>query len=334
MRSRLASGVLLLAAIFIVGTVGYRLIEGAPWWDAFYMTVITLTTVGYEEVFPLSRAGEVFTVALILVGLGILLFLVTEIGRFVLEGEIRDALGRVRRTRMIEKLSGHEVVCGWGRMGQSVVDEMAKSERAFVVVERDPEKARRLRESGRMVVVGDATSDETLRAAGVTRARGLVACLNDDVHNLYLTLTARSMNPALFIVARAGEVGAEERLRRAGADRVVNPYHLGGVRLAHLLAKPAVVDFLDFSVTPGGEELDLEQVLLTPEGPLAGKTLAETGLRKRWGVAVVAVKRGEQILPNPDPDFGLEAGDLLVVLGSRERVEAFERGIAAAPYVE
>ena len=324
MKSRLAPGLSLLAGLFLVGTVGYRLIEGASWWDSFFMTVITLTTVGYEEVFPLSRTGELFTVGLLLVGLGILLFLVTEIGRTVLEGELQQAFGRARRSRMIERLTGHEVVCGWGRMGHAVVEELRRGGRPFVVIENNPDKVRRLQEARIAVLEADATSEEALRAAGVGRARGLVACLNDDAHNVYVTLTARSVNPNIFIVARAGEPGAADRLQRAGANRVVNPYHLGGVRLAHLLVKPAVVDFLDISGTPGGEELDLEQVLLTPQGPLTGKSLAETGLRRQWGIAVVAVKRNAQLLPNPEPDFVLAADDVLVVLGRKDKVEAFE----------
>lgn len=329
MRSRLAPGVLLLAGLFLAGTVGYRFVEDASWWDAFYMTVITLTTVGYEEVFPLSRTGEFFTVGLLLVGLGILLFLVTEIGRAVLEGELQQAFGRARRSRMIERLKGHEIVCGWGRMGHSVVQELRRGQRPFVVIEKNPDKARRLREDGIYVVEADATSEAALLSAGVDRARGLVACLNDDAHNVYVTLTARSLKSDIFIVARAGEPGAEERLQRAGANRVVNPYFLGGVRIAHLLVKPAVVDFLDISRTPGGEELDLEQVLLTPDGPLTGKTLSEASLRRQWGIAVVAVKRDAALLPNPEPDFSLRAGDVLVVLGRKDKVEAFEDFVGA-----
>ncbi len=325
MRARLIRAAALLAAIFATGTVGYHLIERAGWWDAFYRSVLVLTTVGYGEGPPLSRAGEVFTVALLLGGLGVLFYVLTEIGRAVLEGELQERFGKARRSRMIGSLSGHEIVCGWGRMGKAVVEELTRGRRAVVVVERNADKVRRLIELEVPVVAGDATSEATLRDAGVARARGLVACLNDDAHNVFTVLTARSLNPDLFIVARAGEEGAEERIVRAGANRVVNPYQHGGARLAHVLVKPTVVDFLDFSMgardIPG---LELEQVRLAPGSPLVGQTLAEADLRRRCGVGVVAVQRGARLLPNPEPNLALEETDVLVVLGARVHLEEFE----------
>lgn len=329
MRIRLRTGLGVLVGVLLAGTVGYVAIEGAPWWDAFYMTAITVTTVGYREVFPLSTAGQAFTVALLLVGLGTLLFLLTEVSRHVIEGELRSALGRARRTRMIEKLSGHEIVCGWGRMGQAVVEALVAGRRPLVVIEKNPDKVRRLLGQGLNVVEADATSEEALRSAGVERARGLVACLNDDAHNVYVTLTARWLNPKLFIVARVAEMGAEDRLRRAGADRVVNPYALGGTRLAHLLVKPAVVDFLDVSAAPDAAQLELEEVRLGGADALSGRTLAQADLRRRFGIAVVAVKRGVDLLPNPEPGFAFAAGDVLVVLGRRDQVTALEGSLAS-----
>lgn len=331
MRPRLTTSALLIAVVFLGGTLGYRLIEDAGWWDAFYMTAITLTTVGYREVFPLSRAGEVFTVVLLLAGLGLILLVATEVARVVLAGELRRAFGQARRSRMIEKLSGHEIVCGWGRMGRAVVDELRRGAGSFVVIERNPEKVRALQETGVSVLAGDATSESLLRAAGIERARGLVACLNDDAHNVYTVLTARSLNPGLFIVARATEDGAESRILKAGANRVVNPYHLGGLRLAHLLLKPAVVDFLEFSLGPAGNELQLEQAVLSPASPAAGRTLTELDLRHRWGVAVAAVRRGESLFPNPEPTLRLEAGDTLVLLGTRAQLESIEPMVTAGP---
>ena len=331
MRSRLLSSALLLAGIVVAGTLGYHLIERAPWWAAFYMTVITLTTVGYGEVFPLSRAGEAFTVALLLAGLGVILVALTEVARSVVEGEVRHLLGRVRRSRMLDRISEHDIVCGWGRMGKAAVAELRRHRRPVAVIERNPEKVRALEELEIPVVAGDATSDAVLRLAGIERARGLVACLNDDAHNVYTVLVARSLNPRLFIVARAGEEGAEARIRHAGADRAVNPYQHGGERLAHLLTKPTVVDFLDFSLAqPGERQLQLEQVALTGASTLAGATLAAVDLRRRCGVGVVAVQRGAGLFPNPEPDFRLEEGDVLVVLGTPEQLDGFE-SIACTP---
>src|SRR5262245_52544619 len=211
MPKRLATSGLLLAGIFVGGTVGYHLLEGAAWWDSFYMTVITLTTVGYREVFPMSRTGEAFTALLLLSGLGLFLLLATDIARTVVEGEIRQVFGRARRSRMIEKMSGHDVVCGWGRMGRAVVDELRRGGRTVVVVERNPERIARLQEAGIPVVEGDTTSEQALHAARVETAHGLVSCVNDDAHNVYTVLTARSINPKLFIVARATEEGSENR---------------------------------------------------------------------------------------------------------------------------
>jgi voltage-gated potassium channel len=209
-------------------------------------------------------------------------------------------------------------------MGQSVVVELLRSGRPLVVIERNPEKVRRLIAAGIPMVDGDGTSEEVLRAAGVVRARGLVACLNDDAHNIYTVLTARSLNPKIFVVARAGEESAEERMRRAGADRVVNPYHLGGVRLAHMLSKPAVVDFLDVSLPAAGTSLELEQVRLVRGSPLVGTTIAESDIRRQWGVGIVAVRRATDFFPNPDPDFRFQVDDVLVVLGSRAGLERLE----------
>ena len=331
MRTRLGRSAALLAAIFVAGTLGYRLTEGVPWWDAFYMTVLALTTVGFNSISTLSRAGQVLTVALLFGGLGLILLVATEVGRSVIEGELREAFGQARRSRMIERMTRHEIVCGWGRMGLAVVEELRRAGRSVVVVEAKAEKAQRLRELGIPVVAGDATAEETLRAAGVDRARGLVACLNDDAHNVYTVLTARSLNPGLFIVARAGEEGAETRLQRAGADRVVNPYRHGGARLAQLVVKPTVVDFLDFSLGAGKVAgLELEQVLISATSPLVGTTLAEADLRRRCGVGVVAVQRDDALLPNPEPNLALREGDVMVVLGVRSHLEEFEATVCAA----
>lgn len=313
-----------MVAIFLGGTAGYRLIEGAPWFDAFYMTAITLTTVGYREVFPLSRAGELFTVLLLIGGLGMFLLLATEVARTVVEGEFRQVFGRARRSRMIEKMSGHDVVCGWGRMGRAVVDELRRGGRQVVVIDRNAERIARLRELNIPVVEGDTTSEATLRAARIESAHGLVSCVNDDAHNVYTVLTARSLNAKLFIVARATEETAAHRIRQAGADRVVNPYELGGVRLAHLLAKPAIVSFFDASLGKH-DEPQFDQVSLGAASPVAGRSMLEANVRKRWGIGIVALQRGGAVTANPAPEMTLQAGDVLVVFGQRHDIQVFER---------
>lgn len=318
-----------MLGIFVAGTVGYRLIEAAGWWDAFYMTAITLTTVGYREVFPLSRAGELFTVVLLVGGLGMFLVLATDVARTVVEGEFRQVFGRARRSRMIEHLSDHDIVCGWGRMGRAVVEELRRGGHAVVVVERNPDRVARLQEAGIPVVEGDTTSDIALRAARIEQATGLVSCVNDDAHNVYTVLTARALNPSLFIVARATEESAEQRIRQAGADRVVNPYQLGGTRLAHLLAKPAIVSFFDASLGKR-DEPQFDQVSVTSRSQLAGKTLLEANIRKRWGIGIVALQRGDDVTANPTPEMAIAAGDVLVVFGQRHQIQAFERECSGA----
>ncbi len=330
MQRRLTYGVSFLLAVLASGTLGYHFIEGASLWDAFYMTVITITTVGYREVFPLSLAGQVFTVLLLVAGLGLIFVVATEIGRSMLEGEIRRVLGRMRRSRILDRVRDHEVVCGYGRMGRAVVEALRQAGRPFVVVEKNLEKVASLDEMGVAVVRGDATQEEVLVAAGVPRARGLVACLADDAHNVYTVLTARSLNPGLFIVARASEDGAEQRLLRAGANRVVNPYRLGGLRLAHVLTKPAVVDFLELSLGPRGQGLELEEAAIEEESPLVGKSLQELDLRRKFHIGVVAVQRGQEFVPNPEASFRLTAGDVLVVIGAKESLEAFEKTLLGA----
>ena len=217
---------------------------------------------------------------------------------------------------MIERMSGHEIVCGYGRMGRAVVSELVADGRRVALT-------RELAEQGYTVVTGDATLEATLRAANVEHARGLVSCLTDDAHNVYAVLTARTLNADLFIAARATEEGAERRILQAGATRVVNPYQLAGTWLAHLVVKPAIVNFFDTSV--GGTSLRLDQTSLCSGSPLVGQTLTEATIRERWGVSVVAVQRGTEVVSNPPADFRLEAEDVIVVFGSRPQLAAFYR---------
>ena len=224
---------------------------------------------------------------------------------------------------MIERMSKHEIVCGYGRMGRSVVEELQRAGREVVVVERNADRVRGLQEAGVPVVSGDGTSEATLLLANIARARGLVSCLNDDAHNVYTVLTARSLNPDVFIVARATEEGAERRILHAGANRVVNPYHLGGTRIAHLVVKPAIVSFFDASLD--GTDLQLDQTSVGATSPLNGHTLAQADVRGRWGLNIVAVQRKHEVHPSPEPNFTLLAGDVLVVFGRRDQISNFEQ---------
>ena len=321
-RSPLFRAQLFVGAVFATGTIGYRVLEGAAWWDAFFMTVITVTTVGYEQEVPLSRGGEIFTTVLLFGGLGVLLFVATEISRWVVEGELHEVLGRVRRSRMIERMSNHEIVCGYGRMGRAVVNELHRAARDVVVVDRHPDRVRELQESGIPVITGDATSEATLKSVSIQQAKGLVACLNDDAHNVYTVLTARTLNPELFIVARATEEGAERRILAAGADRVVNPYSLGGTRLAHFVVKPAIVNFFDASLDR--TDLQLDQTSLSAGSGLLGRTLEDSDIRRNWGLDVVAVQRGGHVMANLTSELVFQVEDVLVLFGRRDQLDRFE----------
>jgi voltage-gated potassium channel len=317
--------VALSLAILGVGTVGYMVIEGQSALNAFYMTTITVTTVGFREAFPLSPEGQAFTILLAFAGIGVILVIASQFARAMLDTDIRRIIGIRRDLSMIKKLSKHIVVLGYGRMGQAVVEVLRERGVSFAVVDRDPERCRSLEEEHEPVVSGDATQEDVLRAIGVDRASTLITCLADDAHNVYSILLARQLNPDLTVIARAVEDGAEDRLRLAGADRVLNPYKNGGTLLAITAIKPTVTDFLNASLAGSSMELELAEVVVHPSSDLAGKTLAGAGVRQRFGIIVVALKRGEKSTFNPGPDERIEAGDVLVALGPIQALERIEQ---------
>jgi voltage-gated potassium channel len=312
-------------SVLAVGTVGYMEIEDVGVMNAFYMTTITVTTVGFREAFPLSPAGQAFTILLAFGGVGVILVIASEFARAMLDTDIRRMIGIRRDLTMIKKLSNHIVVLGYGRMGQAVIEVLRDRGVEFAVVDLDPERCHELEEEHLPVVRGDATQEEVLLAARVDRASTLITCLADDAHNVYAILLARQLNPDITLIARAVEDGAEERLRLAGADRVLNPYRVGGMRLAITALKPTVTDFIDASLSGSSMELELAEVVVHPSSDLAGKTLAGAGVRQRFGIIVVALKRGEKSTFNPGPDELIEAGDVLVALGPIQALESIER---------
>jgi len=311
--------------VLVVGTIGYVVIEDMPVFDALYMTTITITTIGFKEVVELSDGGRVWTMMLAFLGIGVILLIAGELAHAVVDADIRQLFGQRRDTRMLNRLSDHIVVCGYGRMGRAVVDVLQERKLQFVVVETDGGRCRRLEEAHIHVVQGDATRPEVLEAAKVTKARTFIACLADDAHNVFSILLARQLNRDITIIARAVEEESEERLPRAGADRVINPYRRGGMRLAFTAIKPTVMDFIEASLPGTGIELELAEVRITSGSDLVGKTLAGAELRKRFGVIVVALMRGERSTFNPGPDEHIEAGDILVALGPPGALDAIER---------
>lgn len=314
------------SSVLAIGTLGYMVLQDAPPLDALYMTVITVTTIGYREVFPLSTAGRWFTMVLALAGVGIMLYVVSIVAAVIVETDVRRVLGLRRERRMTKELSNHIVVCGAGRTGHALAEILATKGATFVVVDTDPELCRQLEGRGVHVVDGDATTREALEAAAIVRASTLIACLGDDAHNVYTILLARQLNPRINIVARALEEGSEERLRLAGADHIFNPYRTGAMRLAYTALKPAVIDFLDASLPGSGSGgLELAEVQIRENSVLAGKTLASANVRQAYDVIVVAIRRPGESTFNPPPDTEIQPGDVLVALGPTVGLEALER---------
>jgi voltage-gated potassium channel len=323
--------VLLPLLLLGLGTAGYSLIEDWSPFDAFYMAVITLTTVGFGEVHPLSRAGRAFTVFLALGGIFTLFYAGTEAARGIITGEIRALFGRRRMEKRIADLRRHVIVCGYGRVGQYVCDEFSRRGVPFVVLDRDPQRLADLTLPHGHALLGDATTDETLREAGIDRARALVVVVATDADNLFITMSARLLNDKIPIIARAEEEATIEKLRRAGATRVVSPYVIGGNRVAQAVLNPAVVDLIE--VATKREHLDLQiEELQIGEGSRFGRlTVLESKLRTDIGLVLVAIKRGSGHMEfNPVDQAVMQEGDTLIVMGRREQLDRAE-GIAGGP---
>jgi voltage-gated potassium channel len=319
------------ALLVVVGTVGYYLLESDyTLFDALYMTVITLTTVGYAEVHTLSTAGRWFTIVLLLGGVFTLFYAASEIVRGVVSGEVQQFLGRQLMERALAAMNNHVIVCGYGRMGRFVCHEFSRQGLPFVIVDRRPDLAATLDVTGGLAVVGDATSDEVLKRAGVDRARALVTVTPADSDNLYITMSARLLNARLFIVARAEGEKAEQKLLRAGADRVVAPYALGGSRVAQAVLRPAVLEFIELATRVEHLELQIEETRVAEGSRLAGATLTSSRLRQDFGLIIVAIKRASgEMIYTPPPETAMAAGDTLIALGRRSGLDQLE-ALAAA----
>jgi voltage-gated potassium channel len=315
----------MLTGVFIIGTVGY-IVLGFSVLDAAYQTVTTVATVGFREVEPLDEVGKVFTIILILVGVGTALYTFSVVLETLFEGHLRELFGRRRMERQIESLSGHVIVCGWGRVGRAIGYELTAAESQLVIVDRDPE---RVAEVAIPTVLGDATEDRVLEAAGLSRARALVAALDSDAGNLFVTVSARSLRPDLFIVARARVEESEEKLRRAGADRVVNPQSIGGARIAAFVLQPHVTEFLDIVMHDRALQFRLEEVVVPKESSIAGQSIRDSHLRDRTGALVLALRDPDGTFnTNPSPDTTIRAGHVLIAIGTADELTALERAMA------
>lgn len=314
-----------LALFTAFGTVGYHFIEHWSWFDSLYMAVITFSTVGYAEVHPLTHQGRIFTIFVIVFGVGLVYFAIGTLTAILLEFELDKVFGRRRMERELDRISGHYIICGAGRVGRSTAREFERNKVAFVIIEAKEAKAEDKTDSW-LTLVGDATQEKVLRAAHIERAKGIVAATTTDATNIYIVLTAKSLNPKLKIIARASEEAAEQHLRTAGADVVISPYGFAGHRIAQSFLRPNVVDFLDIAVSRHAhEELVIEEVRVTDGSRIAGKTIGTSYIHRDMGIMVLAIRRQDgQPRFNPTADETIMPGDNLIVMGEAAKMSQLE----------
>ncbi|MBI1921429.1 MAG: potassium channel protein [Geobacter sp.] len=321
-----------LALLITLGTVGYAGIEGWRILDSLYMTVITLGTVGFREVHELSDAGKIFTILLIVFGVSVIGYIVGTVAQIMFEGQIQRIIGRKKVEKKIETMKEHYIICGFGRMGSLICRELAAKPLPFVVIERDPLVLEKLRDEGYLCITGDATDDEVLLKASIKNAKGLISVVSSDSENVYITLTARELNPNLYILARSGEEGSEKKLLRAGANKVVSPYLIGGSRMAQAILRPNVVDFIEIATGREHLDLQLEEILIPPDSGFVGENLATSGFRKETGVIIVGIKKADGTMVfNPESHTRIERHDTLIVLGETSSIQQLEKLIGCLP---
>jgi len=330
LRRRLLWIAAAMAATLAIGTAGFVWIEGYPVFDAFYMTLITVTTVGYGEVHPLSKAGRLFNSFVILFGVMIMLLAIGAMTQIVIDLELNQFFGKRRIKNMIDKLEGHIILCGFGRVGRGAADELLRAGAKFVVVDNNEDRVERAMKTGMLAVLADANRDETLRDVGIERAKGLIATLASDADNLFLVLSAKTLNPRLMLSARVSEESAGEKMRRAGADFVFAPYNTTGHRMAQAMLKPHVTQFIEFTTGQNlglgdGMEVGIEQVLVDVHSPCTGRSLAEMPIRREAGVIVLAIRRASgEMTFNPPAEARLSGGDHLIAMGAPDGLRKLE----------
>jgi voltage-gated potassium channel len=329
LRNRLLLIGLALAVTVAGGTIGFIVIDGYSPFDAFYMTVITISTVGYAEVHPLSFAGRVFNSFLILFGVTIMLLAVGAMTQAIIELELNQYFGKRRNKKMIDKLHNHYIVCGFGRVGRGAATELKRAGVPFLVVDNNEDRVEGAIRAGMLAALADATNDETLRDAGILRAKGLIATLQSDADNLFVILSAKALKPTLLVSARIASEQTEKKMRLAGADYVFAPYDMTGYRMAQVMLKPHVFQFIDFTTKNMGLDVGIEQLRVGSTSEVASKSLQELQIRKELGVIVLAIRKSDGRMQfNPSAEAAIEGGDHLIVMGEPDNLHRLERMLA------
>jgi voltage-gated potassium channel len=326
-RKELMAGTLALVGLFVIATSWYHFIEGWSWEDAAYMTVITLATVGYGETQPLGNRGRLFTIALILMGVVVIGYIVNRFTEAVIQGYFQEGIRVQQQKRLMESLSEHYIICGFSRTGRQIAKEFQAEDVSFVIVDTEIESVRIAQNEGYVIYQGDATLDETLLQVGIERADCIVAALPSDAENLYILLSAKTLNPGIRAIARASTEEAVKKLKRAGADAVVSPYITGGKRMAAAALRPRVMDFVDGILNGADRQLYMEELLLDPSVcPLIGQTLQKARLRSQSGALVLAIRRADgELIGGPTGDTILMSGDLLICMGTAEQLRSLNQ---------
>ena len=325
---RLKYVVLLLSFIFLAGTVGFHLIEGWGILDSLFMTLITITTIGYREIYPLSDAGKIFDIMLIFLGVGAAAYGFATVAQFIVEGEIQRVLGRRRLDKKITRMNGHYIICGNGRIGSLLCQELHDAEKIFVVIDKDPVTIAGLASRNIPHILGNATNEEILIRAGISRAKGLIATASSDVTNVYISLIARELNPGIFILARAETEDSVKNLERAGANKVISPYLIGGRHMANIILKPTVVDFVELATGDTSQDfyIQMEGFLIKSGSVLVGKALKDSSIRKDVGLIVVAIKdQSGKMIFNPPANFILDENIVLVCIGGPDALKSMKK---------
>ena len=311
--NQLKKGAFILLVVLFIGSFGFMLIEHWDFLDSLYMTIITITTTGFEEVHPLTHPGRIFTIVLLVLGIGSIAYTGGRAAQLLIENQI---IRRRRMSKKLEELKDHYIVCGYGRMGKYICEELTSAKVNFIVVDNKPDKIDRLIDMNYLYINGDATSDEVLTTAGIMNAKGLVAVLSNDAENVFTTLSAKALNPNLYVVARAVEEETESKLKKAGANRVVKPYEIGGNRMAELLLRPGVIEFIDVVARERSADLSMEEFAVSEKSKLIGKTLAESPIRKDLNIIIVSINKMKGgYIYNPKSSTIIENDDKLIALG-------------------